>query len=139
MNHELMSKTVYTTSEAALLCNLSRQAIRRHVDSGRLKALPIPGSHKRRIPRESLLEFMRAQGLPTAALETAMPQPPMADLAAGPSELVRRALEQEGRLAPAGEGCSTSGSILDEPPSDLLIELNPGQPGAQVRINRRHG
>src|SRR5271163_4905681 len=83
MNHELMSKAVYTTSEAALLCNLSRKAILRHVDSGQLKALRIPGSRKRRIPRESLLEFMRAQGLPTAALETARWQPPIDELAAG--------------------------------------------------------
>jgi excisionase family DNA binding protein len=139
MNHELMSKAVYTTSEAAQLCHLSRQAILRHVASGRLKAQRLPGSRKRRIPRESLLEFMRAQGLPTAALETARPQLAVDELAAGPSDLVVRALEQEGRLAPEGESFHTSGSILDELPSDLLLELNPAVPGAQIRLNRRHG
>ena len=139
MNHELMSKAVYTTSEAAQLCHLSRQAILRHVNSGRLQAQRIPGSRKRRIARESLLEFMRAQGLPTAALETARRPPPVDELAAGPSDLVVHALEQEGRLAPEGDGFSTAGSILDEPPSDLLIELNPSVPGAQIRLNRRHG
>jgi excisionase family DNA binding protein len=139
MNHELLSKALYTASEAAQLCNLSRKAILRHVDSGRLNALRIPGSRKRRIPRESLLEFMRAQGLSTAALETARQQLPNDEPAVGPSDVVLRALEQEGRLAPDGEGFTTSGSILDEPPSDLHIELNPALPGAQIRLNRRHG
>src|SRR5580658_4499563 len=109
MNHELLSKALYTASEAAQLCNLSRRAILRHVDSGQLKALRIPGTRKRRIPRESLLEFMRALGLPTSELETASRQQSIDELAAGPGDLVLRALEQEGRLAHDGDGFSTSG------------------------------
>ena len=90
MNHELMSKAVYTASEAAQLCNLNRKTILRHVNAGRLKALRIPGSRKRRISRESLLEFMRAQGLSTAALESATQQLPCDDVAVGPSDLLLR-------------------------------------------------
>jgi excisionase family DNA binding protein len=129
MNHELMSKAVYTASEAAQLCNLSRKAILRHVEAGRLKALRIPGTRKRRIPRECLLEFMRAQGLPTAALETASQQLPSDEIAIGPSDLLQRALEQEGRL-------ELDSSSL---PSDLLVELSPKLPGAQISIHRRPG
>jgi hypothetical protein len=82
---------------------------------------------------------MRAQGLPTAALETAPPQPWVDESAADAGDLVMRALEQEGRLVPEGDSFSTSGSILDEPPSDVLIVLNPAVPGAQVSVNRRRG
>ncbi len=138
MNHELLSKAVYTASEAAQLCNLSRREIIRHVAAGRLPAQRIPGTRKRRIPRASLLEFMRANGMSTAELETARPLAPRDDLANGPSDILLRSLDNEGRLAPE-EGCSNAGSILDELPTEVLIELSPKIPGAQVRINRRHG
>ncbi len=82
---------------------------------------------------------MRALGLPTAALETARPQLPIDEFTSGPSDLVMRALHHEGRLAGEDDGFSTAGSILDEVPTDMLIELNPAVPGAQIRINRRRG
>jgi len=61
-------KNLYTTGEAAEVCNLSQQTIIRCFDSGKLKGFRIPGSKFRRIPRESLVAFMRENGIPLDAL-----------------------------------------------------------------------
>jgi len=62
------SKEVFSTGEAAKICNLSQQTIIRCFDAGKLKGFRVPGSRFRRIPRESLLEFMRENGIPTGRL-----------------------------------------------------------------------
>lgn len=62
-------KKVFTTGEAAQLCKVSQQTIIRCFDSGRLQGFRVPGSKFRRIPREELLRFMRANEIPTGALE----------------------------------------------------------------------
>jgi excisionase family DNA binding protein len=62
---------VFTTGEAAALCKVSQQTIIRCFDSGRLGGFRVPGSRFRRIPREELLRFMRANGIPTDALDRA--------------------------------------------------------------------
>lgn len=63
-------KTVFTTGEAADICKVSQQTIIRCFDSGRLKGFRVPGSRFRRIPRESLLAFMRENGIPPDALDS---------------------------------------------------------------------
>ena len=63
-------KTVFTTGEAADICKVSQQTIIRCFDSGRLKGFRVPGSRFRRIPRESLLVFMRENGIPPDALDS---------------------------------------------------------------------
>ena len=61
----MQRKEVYTTGEAAEICNLSQQTIIRCVDQGRMKgAFRIPGSKFRRIPREVLRKFMDDNNLP---------------------------------------------------------------------------
>jgi len=62
-------KKVFTTGEAASLCKVSQQTIIRCFDAGRLNGFRVPGSKFRRIPREELLRFMRANEIPTDALE----------------------------------------------------------------------
>jgi excisionase family DNA binding protein len=57
-------KAVYTTGEAAEICRLSQQTIIRCFDSGQLKGFRVPGSKFRRIPRRSLIEFMKANNIP---------------------------------------------------------------------------
>lgn len=59
---------MFTTGEAAELAGLSQQTIIRNFDAGRLKGYRVPGSRFRRIPRESLLAFLRENGLPTTAM-----------------------------------------------------------------------
>jgi excisionase family DNA binding protein len=66
---DLGSKRIFTTGEAAALCKVSQQTIIRCFDSGRLTGFRVPGSKFRRIPRDELIRFMRANNIPTTALE----------------------------------------------------------------------
>ncbi|MCP3902694.1 MAG: response regulator [Planctomycetes bacterium] len=64
------AKQVFTTGEAAEVCNVSQQTIIRCFDSGRLQGFRVPGSRFRRIPRAELLRFMKTNEIPTDALES---------------------------------------------------------------------
>lgn len=66
---KLRGKKVFTTGEAAKLCNVSQQTIIRCFDSGRLTGFRVPGSRFRRIPRVDLIQFMKSNGIPTDSLE----------------------------------------------------------------------
>jgi excisionase family DNA binding protein len=57
-------KSLFTTGEAAGICNISQQTIIRCFDSGRLDGFRIPGSRFRRIPRDNLIKFMKDNGIP---------------------------------------------------------------------------
>lgn len=63
-------KDVFTTGEAAEICKVSQQTIIRNFDRGALKGYRVPGSRFRRIPRENLLRFMKANDIPTDLLES---------------------------------------------------------------------
>ncbi len=62
-------KQVFTTGEAAKVCNVSQQTIIRCFDSGRLEGFRVPGSRFRRIPRAELIRFMQKNGIPTDRLD----------------------------------------------------------------------
>jgi two-component system, OmpR family, response regulator len=64
METRVKAKAVYTTGEAADLCNLSQQTIIRCFDNGQLKGFRVPGSKFRRIPHNELIQFMRANNIP---------------------------------------------------------------------------
>lgn len=66
---DLAGKRIFTTGEAAALCKVSQQTIIRCFDSGRLTGFRVPGSKFRRIPRDELIRFMRANNIPTTPLE----------------------------------------------------------------------
>jgi excisionase family DNA binding protein len=61
-------KAVFTTGEAADVCRLSQQTIIRCFDNGQLEGFRVPGSKFRRIPRVSLLKFMKDNGIPLDAM-----------------------------------------------------------------------
>ena len=61
---DLGLKTIFTTGEAAEVCKVSQQTIIRCFDAGRLKGFRVPGSKFRRIPRDALIAFMRANDIP---------------------------------------------------------------------------
>ncbi|MEM6751319.1 MAG: response regulator [Planctomycetota bacterium] len=65
LDPDLLSKQVFTTGEAAEICKVSQQTIIRCFDAGRLKGFRVPGSKFRRIPREELIRFMKANDIPT--------------------------------------------------------------------------
>ncbi len=60
--------TVYTTGEVARICQVAPRTVSKWFDTGRLKGYRIPGSLDRRIPRDSLIEFMRSHGMPLGEL-----------------------------------------------------------------------
>ncbi len=64
-------KDLFTTGEAAEICNISQQTIIRCFDSGKLDGFRIPGSRFRRIPRDNLIKFMKDNGIPLDHLEIA--------------------------------------------------------------------
>lgn len=61
-------KNLFTTGEAAEICNVSQQTIIRCFDAGRLQGFRVPGSKFRRIPRESLMRFMKENDIPVDRL-----------------------------------------------------------------------
>ncbi|OQA03722.1 MAG: Transcriptional regulatory protein YycF [Planctomycetes bacterium ADurb.Bin401] len=63
------TKELYTTGEAAELCSLSQQTIIRCFDSGRLRGFRIPGSKFRKIPRDSLMKFMKENNIPVLNMQ----------------------------------------------------------------------
>lgn len=67
-NEDLAHKRVFTTGEAAAVCKVSQQTIIRCFDAGRLTGFRVPGSKFRRIPRDELIRFMKANGIPLEAL-----------------------------------------------------------------------
>jgi excisionase family DNA binding protein len=63
-------KDLFTTGEAAEICKVSQQTIIRCFDSGRLEGFRIPGSKFRRIPRHSLIKFMKENGIPLDSIDS---------------------------------------------------------------------
>ncbi len=63
-------KDLFTTGEAAGICKVSQQTIIRCFDSGRLDGFRVPGSKFRRIPRQSLIKFMKNNSIPLNNLDS---------------------------------------------------------------------
>lgn len=64
-------KDLFTTGEAAEICKVSQQTIIRCFDAGKLEGFRVPGSKFRRIPRESIIKFMRENNISLANLSIA--------------------------------------------------------------------
>ncbi len=64
-------REVFTTGEVARLCGVAPRTVSKWFDSGQLRGFKIPGSRDRRIPRESLVRFMRVHGIPLRGLDGA--------------------------------------------------------------------
>ena len=68
-SNDWSTKQVFSTGEAAEVCNVSQQTIIRCFDSGRLQGFRVPGSKFRRIPRAELIRFMTSNDIPLARIE----------------------------------------------------------------------
>jgi excisionase family DNA binding protein len=62
-------KEVLTTGEVARLCGVAPRTVTKWFDAGQLRGFKIPGSRDRRIPRESLVRFMKTHGIPLRGLD----------------------------------------------------------------------
>lgn len=90
-------KDLFTTGEAAEICRVSQQTIIRCFDSGRLEGFRVPGSKFRRIPRQSLVKFMRNNRIPLDNLESGKRKVLVVDDDAEIVELISDVLSRDGR------------------------------------------
>ena len=91
-------KDLYTTGEAAEICRVSQQTIIRCFDAGRLDGFRVPGSKFRRIPRQSLVKFMKENKIPLDAIESGKRKVLIVDDDAEIVELIVDVLDRDGRF-----------------------------------------
>jgi excisionase family DNA binding protein len=115
-------KTVFTTGEAADICKVSQQTIIRCFDNGRLKGFRVPGSRFRRIPRDSLIAFMRENNIPLDHLQSGKRRLLVVDDDPEIIELFVDVLERDGRfeVRTAMSGYD-AGMVTQEFGPDLII------------------
>ena len=115
-------KSVYSTGEAANICKVSQQTIIRCFDSGRLQGFRVPGSRFRRIPRESLIKFMKENEIPLDNLDSGRKKVLVVDDDPEIVELMVDVLERDGRfeIRTAGSGYD-AGVLTQEFQPDLMI------------------
>lgn len=121
-NADISSKRVFTTGEAAEICQISQQTIIRCFDSGRLKGFRVPGSRFRRIPREELIKFMKDNGIPVDRLGNGKHRILVVDDDEQIVELFVDVLERDGRfeVRTASTGYD-AGVATNEFKPDLMI------------------
>ena len=115
-------KSVYSTGEAAAICKVSQQTIIRCFDAGKLQGFRVPGSRFRRIPRESLIKFMRENDIPLDLLDSGRRKVIVVDDDPEIVELMVDVLERDGRfdVRTAASGYD-AGVMTQEFQPDLMI------------------
>jgi excisionase family DNA binding protein len=91
-------KELYSTGEAAEICKVSQQTIIRCFDSGRLEGFRVPGSRFRRIPRDSLIKFMKQNNIPLDSVDSGKKKVLIVDDDAEIVELLVDVLNSNGRF-----------------------------------------
>ncbi|MFH1370640.1 MAG: response regulator [Planctomycetota bacterium] len=91
-------KELFTTGEAADICRVSQQTIIRCFDSGRLEGFRVPGSRFRRIPRNSLVKFMKDNTIPFDGMESGKKKVLIVDDDAEIVDLLVEVLSRDGRF-----------------------------------------
>src|SRR4030042_2049571 len=91
-------KDLFTTGEAAEICRISQQTIIRCFDAGRLEGFRVPGSRFRRIPRQSLVKFMKDNKIPLDSIESGKRKILIVDDDAEIIELIVDVLNRDGRF-----------------------------------------
>jgi excisionase family DNA binding protein len=107
-------KAVYTTGEAAVVCKLSQQTIIRCFDSGQIQGFRVPGSKFRRIPRDSLVKFMKDNGIPLDGMENNKIRVLVVDDEAPIIELFVDALTADGRFEVATAQTGYDAGVLTQ-------------------------
>jgi len=120
----VLRKAVYTTGEAAVLCKLSQQTIIRCFDSGQIEGFRVPGSKFRRIPRESLLKFMKENKIPLDGMETSKVRVLVVDDEADIIELFVDALNADGRFEVATAQTGYDAGVLTQQFAPDIVVLD---------------
>ena len=117
-------KRVFTTGEAAVICKVSQQTIIRCFDSGRLTGFRVPGSKLRRIPREELVRFMRANNIPLDIIEGATRRVLVVDDDQGILDLFTDVLTRDGRFEVRTASTGYDAGLLTESFKPHLMVLD---------------
>ena len=117
-------KTVFTTGEVAEICGISQQTVIRWIDSGRLKGYRVPGSRFRRVTREALIDFMRANKIPLERLESGKVRVLVVDDDAAIVEMLKDLLTRDGRfeVRSAANGFDAGAMTKEFRPDILLLD-----------------
>lgn len=142
---EWADKQVFTTGEAAKVCNVSQQTIIRCFDSGRLNGFRVPGSRFRRIPRADLIRFMRANEIPTDPLESGKKRVMVVDDDPQIVELFVEALGRDDRFAVKTAATGYDAGMLTEQfkPDIVLLDymlpdINGNLVCERIKGNKKH-
>lgn len=117
-------KDLFTTGEAAEVCRVSQQTIIRCFDAGRLEGFRVPGSKFRRIPRQSLVKFMKENKIPLDAIESGKRKVLVVDDDAEIVELIVEVLDRDGRFETATASSGYEAGIATERFRPELILLD---------------
>ncbi|TWT41048.1 DNA-binding response regulator MtrA [Phycisphaerae bacterium RAS1] len=119
-----LNKTVYTTGEVAEICQLSQQTVIRCFDSGRLRGFRVPGSRFRRIPRESLIQFMKEHDIPLDQIDSGKTRVLVVDDDPAIVELLVDMLERDGRfeVATASTGFDAGMRVREFLPDVMILD-----------------
>ena len=117
-------KSVYTTGEVAQICNVSQQTVIRCFDSGKLKGFRVPGSRFRRIPRESLIAFMKEHGIPLDQLETGKKRVLVVDDDDAVIEMFSELFERDGRFEVKTAGSGYDAGVITESFRPVVLILD---------------
>jgi len=117
-------KELFTTGKAAEICNVSQQTIIRCFDAGRLEGFKVPGSKFRRIPRHSLVRFMKENGIPLDNINSGKKKVLIVDDDAEIVELMVDILTRDGRfeIKTAGSGYEAGINTEQFRPDVILLD-----------------
>jgi len=119
------TKTVFTTGEVAEICKVSQQTVIRCFDTGRLNGFRVPGSRFRRIPRDSLVAFMKNNQIPMDQLDNGRRRVLVVDDDEAIVEMFNELLERDGRFEVRTASTGYDAGILTEQfrPDALLLDF----------------
>jgi len=116
-------KEYYTTGEVARVLNISAQTVKNYCDQGKIEADKSKLTHFRRVPRESLVQFMIANNLDLSLLgEDEKPTIMVVDDEELVRKFIRKVLERRKsfRVFEAQNGREGL-DIMEKNPVDLLV------------------
>jgi excisionase family DNA binding protein len=119
------NKLVFTTGEVAQICKVSQQTVIRCFDSGRLKGFRVPGSKFRRIPRESLISFMKNNEIPLDHLDSGKKRVLVVDDDKAIVEMFSELLGRDGRFEVETASTGYDAGILTQKfrPDVILLDF----------------
>ena len=119
------NKSVFTTGEVAQICKVSQQTVIRCFDSGRLKGFRVPGSRFRRIPRESLISFMKSNDIPLDHLDSGKKRVLVVDDDTAIVEMFSDLLGRDGRFEVQTASTGYEAGVLTEKfrPDVMLLDF----------------